>query len=199
MGLPGDKGIPKTLAYTRWNNFAPRVGFAYAPSASNGLLHRVIGSAGQTSVRAAFGLFYTDFDTSGQNFATGDAPFGLYVNGSPHPYFEQPYTDYTTGANKLQPFPYEFPSGGGTNFASYLPIAFSPAFDTRNKLPYSINFNFTWQRELGKSTILTAGYVGTLGRHLFQQVANNLGNPQLCLQIAATGWWLRPCRGRYDL
>jgi hypothetical protein len=41
-------------------------------------------------VRAAFGLFYTDFDTSGQSFATGDAPFGLYVNGSPHPYFEQP-------------------------------------------------------------------------------------------------------------
>ena len=40
---------------------------------------------------------------------------------------------------------------------------------------------------MGKSTILTAGYVGTLGRHLFQQVANNLGNPQLCLQIAALG------------
>ncbi len=185
--FPGDKGIPKTLAYTRWNNFAPRLGFAYAPSASDGLLHRMVGSAGQTSVRAAFGLFYTDFDTSGQSFATGDAPFGLYVNGAPHPYFEQPYTDYTTGANKLQPFPFVFPSGGGTNFASYLPIAFSPAFDTRNKLPYSINFNFTWQRELGKSTILTAGYVGTLGRHLFQQVANNLGNPQLCLQIAALG------------
>ncbi len=32
--FPGDKGIPKTLAYTRWNNFAPRFGLAYAPSAS---------------------------------------------------------------------------------------------------------------------------------------------------------------------
>jgi Carboxypeptidase regulatory-like domain/TonB-dependent Receptor Plug Domain len=185
--FPGDAGIPKTLAYTRWNNVAPRVGFAYAPSASSGMFQRLIGSAGQTSVRGAFGIFFTDFDTSGQSFATGDAPFGLYVNGSPHPYFEQPYTDYTTGANKLQPFPFVFPSGGATNFASYLPIAFSPAFDTHNKLPYSINFNFTYQRELGKSTILTLGYVGTLGRHLFQQVANNLGDPQLCLQIAALG------------
>ena len=185
--FPGDKGIPKTLAYTRWNNFAPRVGFAYSPSGSEGMLHRLLGSAGQTSVHGAIGVFYTDFDTSGQSFATGDAPFGLYVNGAAHPYFERPYTDYTTGANKLQPFPYVFPSGGATNFASYLPIAFSPAFDTHNKLPYSINFNLTYQRQLSKSTILTLGYVGTQGRHLFQQVANNLGNPQLCLQIAALG------------
>jgi Carboxypeptidase regulatory-like domain len=185
--FPGDAGIPKTLAFTRWNNLAPRFGFAYAPAASGGMMQRLVGSAGQTSIRGAFGLFYTDFDTAGANFATGDAPFGLYVNGSPHPYFEQPYTDYTTGANKLQPFPFVFPSGGATNFASYLPIAFSPAFDTHNKLPYQINFNFTYQRELGKSTILTLGYVGTLGRHLFQQIANNLGDPQKCLQIAALG------------
>ena len=185
--FPGDKGIPKTLGYTRWNNFAPRVGFAYAPAVGDGILHKIVGSSGQTSLRGAMGIFYTDFDTTGQSFATGDAPFGLYVNGSPHPYFEQPYTDYTTGANKLQPFPFVFPNGGATNFAPYLPIAFSPAFDIHNKLPYSINYNLTYQREFGRSTILTLGYVGTLGRHLFQQVANNLGDPQLCLQIAALG------------
>lgn len=185
--FPGDKGIPKTIANTRWNNIAPRFGFAYAPSVQDGWLKRLLGASGSTSLRGAFGLFYSDFDTSGQNFSTGDAPFGLYVNGSPHPYLEQPYTDFTTGANKLQPFPFAFPTGGPTNFASFLPISFSPTFDTRNKLPYSINFNLTYQRELGKSTILTAGYVGSLGRHLFQQTANNLGNPQLCLQIAALG------------
>ena len=185
--FPGDKGIPKTLSFTRWNNFAPRFGVAYAPAASDGFARRLVGSAGQTSVRAAVGVFYTDYDNSGSNFETGDAPFGLYVNGSPHPYFEQPYTDYTTGANKLQPFPFVFPTGGNTNFAPYLPIAFSPAVSIHNRLPYSINYNLTWQRELGKSMILTAGYVGTQGRHLFQQIANNLGDPQLCLQIAALG------------
>jgi hypothetical protein len=185
--FPGDKGIPKTLAYTRWNNFAPRFGIAYSPSAADGWLKAILGSPGQSSIRAGGGIFYTDFDTSGQSFATGDAPFGLFVNGAPHPYFEQPYTDYTTGANKLQPFPFAFPTGGSTDFAPFLPITFSPAFDTRNKLPYSINYHLTWQRELGRSIILSAGYVGTMGRHLYQQVANNLGNPQICLQIAALG------------
>ena len=185
--FPGDKGIPETLAYTRWNNIAPRFGLAYAPSAPDGWLRGFLGGPGQTSLRAGGGIFYTDFDTLGQNFATGDAPFGLYVNGASNPYLEQPYTNFTTGANKLQPFPYVLPSGGNTNFASFLPIAFSPAFDTRNKLPYSINYHVTWQRELAGSTILTAGYVGTMGRHLFQQTANNLGNPQTCLTIATLG------------
>lgn len=151
------------------------------------MLKAIFGGGGETSIRAGAGIFYTDFDTSGQNFETGDAPFGLFVNGAAHPYLEQPYTDYATAANKLQPFPFVFPSGGNTNFAPFLPITFSPAFDTRNKLPYSINYHLTWQRELGKSTILSAGYVGTMGRHLFQQIANNLGNPQLCLQIKAAG------------
>ena len=185
--FPGDKGIPKTLAPTRWNNFAPRFGLAYAPSASSGLLKAILGGTGQTSIRAGAGIFYTNFDTTGQAFAMGDAPFGLFVNGASRPYFEQPYTNYSTGANNLQPFPWVPPTGSDTNFAPFQPIAFSPAFNTHNKLPYSINYHLTWQRELWRSTILSAGYVGTMGRHLYQQVANNLGNPQLCLQIAAAG------------
>src|SRR5437773_581171 len=36
--FPGDPGIPPTLAPTRYNNFAPRIGLAYAPNASGGLL-----------------------------------------------------------------------------------------------------------------------------------------------------------------
>ncbi len=85
--FPGDKGIPKTLAPTRWNNFAPRFGVAYAPSASGGLLKAILGGTGQTSIRAGAGIFYTSFDTTGQAFAMGDAPFGLFVNGAAHPYF----------------------------------------------------------------------------------------------------------------
>ena len=32
--FPGDPGIPKTIAPTRYNNFAPRIGLAYSPGAS---------------------------------------------------------------------------------------------------------------------------------------------------------------------
>jgi len=44
---PGDKGIAKTIAPTRYNNFAPRIGFAYAPA------------SGKTSIRGGFGIFYS--------------------------------------------------------------------------------------------------------------------------------------------
>ena len=185
--FPGDKGIPKTLAPTRWNNFAPRFGLAYAPSASSGLLKAILGGTGQTSIRAGAGIFYTNFDTTGQAFAMGDAPFGLFVNGASRPYFEQPYTNYNTGANNLQPFPWVPPTGADTNFAPFQPIAFSPAFNTHNKLPYSINYHLTWQRELWRSTIFSAGYVGSMGRHLYQQIANNLGSASLCLSIPGCG------------
>ena len=30
--FPGDPGIPSTLAPTRYNNFAPRIGLAYSPN-----------------------------------------------------------------------------------------------------------------------------------------------------------------------
>ena len=41
--FPGDPGIPATLAPTKWTNFAPRVGLAYSPSFSGGLLQKLFG------------------------------------------------------------------------------------------------------------------------------------------------------------
>src|SRR5207245_7629521 len=41
--FPGDPGIPKTLAPTRYNNFAPRLGLAYSPGFSDVLLGRTFG------------------------------------------------------------------------------------------------------------------------------------------------------------
>ena len=34
--FPGDPGIPSTLAPTRYDNFAPRIGLAYSPSSDSG-------------------------------------------------------------------------------------------------------------------------------------------------------------------
>ena len=57
--FPGDPGIPKTLAPTDRNNFAPRVGLAYSPGFSDGFLGKVFGGPGKTSIRAAYGIYYT--------------------------------------------------------------------------------------------------------------------------------------------
>ncbi|MFN7926984.1 MAG: carboxypeptidase regulatory-like domain-containing protein [Blastocatellia bacterium] len=39
-------------------NFAPRIGFAYSPNYSSGMLGRLFGSSGKTSIRAGFSMAY---------------------------------------------------------------------------------------------------------------------------------------------
>ena len=50
--VPGDPGIPATLAPTHYNNFAPRVGLAYSPGFTDGVLGKIFGGPGKTSIRA---------------------------------------------------------------------------------------------------------------------------------------------------
>ena len=45
--FPGDPGIPSTLAPTRYDNFAPRIGLAYSPSSDSGLLRTLDRRTGQ--------------------------------------------------------------------------------------------------------------------------------------------------------
>ena len=53
--FPGDPGIPTHFANTRYDNFGPRVGVAYAPNFSSGFLHTLFGDASKSSIRAGFG------------------------------------------------------------------------------------------------------------------------------------------------
>jgi hypothetical protein len=50
-------------------------------------------------------------------------------------------------------------------------------------LPYTEATDFSIQRQLGGSTILTLSYVGTFGHHLLEDQLPNAGNRALCLQI----------------
>ena len=183
--FPATKGIPSTLGHTRYNNFSPRLGIAYSPSGSSGLSKFLFGEAGKTSIRAGAGIFYTIFDTTGTAYETGDAPFGFYYVSPTPIYLETPYLSRISSAdNPGQRFPFVPPvPGSAESFAPFLPIAYSPAFALGNKLPYAIDLNLTIQRQVGKSTIVTVGYVGTIGRHLFSQVEFNAGNAARCLEI----------------
>jgi hypothetical protein len=55
---PTDKGIPPTLVPGR-NRWSPRVGLAYSPQSKGGLIEKLTGGAGNTSIRAGFGMFYS--------------------------------------------------------------------------------------------------------------------------------------------
>ena len=188
--VPGDPGVPRTISPTRWNNFAPRIGAAYSPSAPSGFLHALFGGPGQSSIRAAYGIYYLGAADIGNFGIIGDAPWGLYWQSIAPPTFDQPFVTRATQASQGQRFPFTFPSPGGThpgyNFNQFLPL-FSPGYATYNKLTYAEHYNLSIQRQLSKSTIFTIAYIGTQSHRI--QLTDNLiiGNGPLCLQLAAEG------------
>ncbi len=185
--FPRDAGVPRTLAPTVWHYFAPRFGLAYSPSPENEFLKRIFGEPGEMSIRAAGGLFYTTLDATEASFEAGNAPFGFYYVSPSLVYLEWPFKARASGLDPGQRFPFVPPPFGGSatySFKPFLPISLSSAFKETNTLPYAIHFNLTLQRQLGQSTILSAGYVGTVGRHLLSLRDFNPGNAQTCLQIA---------------
>jgi hypothetical protein len=190
--FPGDPGIPKTLAPTKYNNFGPRLGLAYSPGFSDGILGKIFGGPGKTSIRAAFGLYYTSVEDLNLFFEVADAPFGLYWTSPVSVMFDQPFLIRASGQSIGQRFPFTAPVPGAPSnktldFSVYEPFNFFPGYDIHNKLPYAEHFNLSIQRELSKSTVLTLAYVGTGGHHLITQQEANPGNPALCQQLTALG------------
>ncbi len=187
--FPGDPGIPRTLAPTRYNNFAPRLGLAYSPNGGTGWFGKLTG-AGQTSIRAAYGLFYTSFEGATDFNEIGDAPYGDFYGSSFPPTFANPYLSRVDGATThTVPFPIQLPVPQNFDFAGlgYLPIGSSPGFWYKNRLPYAEQYELSIQRQFASSTLLTLSYVGTQAHRLLSTQEANPGNPALCLALQAYG------------
>ena len=191
-GLPGGGKIPATLAPTDYHLFAPRLGLAWSPAATEGILGKLFGGPGKTSIRAASGIFYTAIQDAGLFNIVADAPYGLYWV-SPNPVLlDQPFLQRADGSSQQQRFPFYLPVPGSAaiknvNWAQLLPISSSPGYAVTNKLPYAEHFNVSLQRQLTNSTIMTLAYVGTGGHKLFAQYDANPGNAALCLSLRGTG------------
>jgi hypothetical protein len=129
---PGKDG--SSLYRADRNNFAPRFGFAYTLTPD-----------GRTVLRGGYGIFYDalTFNTAiGLDLNRADDPF-LLVSLNPR------------GAGKLSAL---FDPATLLNLStSSSPITFDEGLRT----PYAQHFNLTFQRELGKSLLISAGYVGT--------------------------------------
>jgi Carboxypeptidase regulatory-like domain len=186
--VPGDPGIPSTLAPTRYKNFGPRLGLAYSPGFKDGVVGKIFGGPGKSSIRASYGMYYTSIEDLNLFYEVGDAPFGLYWV-SPNPVmFDQPFLTRADGSSQTQRFPFTFPRPGDPanktlDYSRYLPISFSPGYSIHNQLPYAEHYNLSLQRELTKATVLTLAYVGTQGHRLIAQYDANPGNQALCLQL----------------
>jgi len=190
--LPGDPGVPRTLAPTQWLNFSPRLGLAYSPNISSGILRRLSGGPGKTSIRIGGGLYYTSVEDLAQFLEVGDPPYGLYYGSAQPPLLESPYIVRSTDTSVGLRFPFPFPptnvsaKNPDTTFpwAQVEPISYGFSFDHRNKLPYSEHYEFSIQRQIGSNTVITASYVGNQGHRLVTSVEANPANQALCLFLS---------------
>ena len=192
MVVPGDPGIPRTLSPIKYSSFAPRVGVAYSPSFSDGLGAKIFGGAGKSSIRAGYGIFYSAIQDATGFVEVGDAPYGLYYSSPVPPLLESPYIDRATGNSEGIKFPFTFPptnvspSNPDTafNWTQATPISGSDYFYYKNVIPYVEEFELSLQRQFGSNTVLTASYVGNVGRHLLTFEESNPADPSLCLQLS---------------
>ncbi len=151
---PGDPGTPnRGLVYPDYNNFAPRFGFAWD----------MFGNA-KLVMRGGFGMFY-DIEDGALNLQFGaQPPFGFGANNFPNDWTGASgdiVSDPFTPLGLIQPFPFKFTG-------QFLVPAISFAYTTfpHFRTPYSENFNYGFQWQATKDTMIEAVYVGSLGRKL---------------------------------
>jgi hypothetical protein len=190
--VPGDPGIPSTISPSKTDNFAPRIGIAYAPRFDRGILKQIFGDSGKSSVRASYGIFYTAFPGLSAGVMYAVPPFGYnYLTPEP-PLFATPFTNAANGGQNANPFPLTFPphnvsaKNRDTSFdwPSVIPIAADPYFYYRNAVPYTDNYMLSFERQITRSTLLTTSYVGNQGHHILAVVSTNPSNQALCLSLS---------------
>jgi hypothetical protein len=190
--VAGDPGIPKTLAPTQYTNFAPRIGLAWSPRIDHGFLKALFGG-GKGSIRASYGIFYTEFPGLAAGIMYGVPPFGYnYLSPAP-PLMATPFITAATGVNNGQRFPFAFPPHNvsasnpdrNINWADFAPLSADPFFDIHARVPYINNYMFSIQRQLTSRALLTVSYVGNEGHRILAVESVNPGNPVLCLSLAS--------------
>lgn len=190
--VPGDPGIPSTISPAKGDNFAPRVGIAYAPKFDNGPLKTVFGDGGKSSIRASYGMFYTAFPGLSAGVMYAVPPFGYTYLTPQRPLLATPFISAANGAQNENPFPLMFPPHNistqnpdtAFNWASVLPIEGDPYFYYRNTTPYTENYMLSFERQLSAKMLLTTSYVGNQGHHILGVVSTNPSDQALCLALS---------------
>lgn len=141
-------GFPSSLFNTDKNNFAPRFGFAFRPTATATFV-----------IRGGYGLYFDPNTAS------------IYNNGTAGPFVSsESFTNTITNGVPLFQFPRGFPAAfGAIGSQSFTPI------DGNLKNPYIQQWNLTVERELFHMG-LRLSYIGTVSHQLAW--VQNLNQPQ---------------------
>src|ERR1035441_5633964 len=185
--VPGDPGVPAGMTSTYYKAWAPRVGLSYSPNFTSGFLGKLVGSSGKTSIRTGWGLFYNPMEQLVLEQFGGEPPFG----SSPSFYstfFNTPFVgqDGSVAANGftgvLTP-----PKKQDPGWANSSPILMYGDFQPHLRTQYTVQYNFSIQREIAKDLLLQVNYVGSQGHRLLASHDINAGNPQTCLDLINLG------------
>jgi hypothetical protein len=189
---PTDPGIPKTLVPQKFR-YAPRLGLAYSPGKYGGLLGRILGGTGSSSIRAGYGMMNTVIEGNTIGVDEPQPPYGLsgtVFNGL----YASPY-NLADGTPNASPYPLTFPPLNAT--ASHPnPIPFNNIYNPQsgmtapppwNTYPYTEDYFLSFERQLPWQTVLDISYAGSEGHHLLLVYSANPGNPALCLALNQPG------------
>ena len=190
---PTDPGVPRTLAPPGNLDFAPRIGLAYSPSASDGSpLDKILGGPGKTSVRASYGMFYTAIEALTISVMSANVPYGITYTSPAPPLFATPFITAATGEDLGQTFPVSLAPLNSSarhpdpnlDWSQFEPITGLPNYSTTNRIPYTEEYMLSVERGFGANTVFGVNYVGTQGHRLLVLEEANPGNPALCLFLS---------------
>jgi len=133
----GTGNVPRGGYEADKNNFAPRLGLAWA-----------LGKDSTTVLRAGYGFYYDQ-----SPLAPGE---GLYFN-APYYDFRFYYQSEQAPLTVYNPFPFNTPSQSA-------PSAFS--YDRNLRTSYTQHWNLSVQQQIGRSTVAELAYVGAKGTKL---------------------------------
>ena len=149
------------------NNIEPRVGFAYSPNFDDGFLHTIFGKSGESSIRAGYGIYH------GRLFQSVFSQGGATVRfNPPNALFRN---DPLPLAGVFAPTDLQDPTDGfiftpGPQTARHS-IAIA---DPNLEMPYTQQWNLTFERQLPWTSALRVSYTGNRGIGLLELVSSNL-------------------------
>ena len=182
--VPGDKGVPAGMTSTYYKAFAPRFGLSYSPNFDKGILGKLFGSNGKTSIRAGWGLFYNPIEELVLAQFGAEPPFGGSSSLS-NVFFNTPFVYQAGGAPAPNPYNGVLTPtrGQGVDLSIFRPMLFYGEFQPHLRTQYTAQYNLTIQRELARNLMLQIGYVGSQGHRLLTSHDINPSNPQTCLDM----------------
>src|SRR5713101_5549043 len=173
--------------YWAWDykDIAPRIAFAWSPSSDRGILRKLFGGAGKTSIRGGYGIYYDHFGEGITNTFDRNGSFGLTTSISnsaavqdvdTSARFSDLFTIPTQSAQTTSDCPVSPcsivappPTGSFPVTPPTTAFAITWGLDDKLKTPYSHVIDFSITRELPHGFVVEAAYVGRMAHRLLQE------------------------------